>query len=885
MALSWLGGKAPRQRSGVSWGVPWPAGTVSPQQTLSLAGEDGASVALQTWALATWPDGSLKWTGHAAVLGPEQGERLRLVAGPGAERRGPGAPGRARGPVQPGVEVSEDDGTVVVGTGVARFEVARAGPELLRSVCLGHVPCCSGVRLLARRERRRDVAGGEERLRAPAGGLVGSVSVEQRGPLRCVLRAEGVHRVQEPSGFLPWLPFVVRLYFYAGSARVRLVHTFVVDGEPEEDFCCGVGLEAAVPLAGPAYGRHVLFGGDSGFFREPAQLLWTWRGKDAGGLYRRQLEGEPVDLEDAEHARLRELLADQAVWRSFKLVQASSDQYRISKRVRKGCAWVSAAEGRRASGVAGVSGPEGGLALAVKEFWRKAPRSVEVDEVESDAAYLRAWLWSPDAEPMDLRHYDTEPHVQAAYEGFAEMRADARGVANTNEIWLEAMPAGRPQEALTALAELAEATPLLVCDPSWYHASHALGVWSLPEADGPGRAWVEAQLDRTLDFYVKEVEQRRWYGFWDYGDFMHSYDGLRHCWRYDLGGFAWQNTELVPNLWLWYSFLRTGRADVFRLAAAMARHTSEVDVYHAGPYAGLGSRHNVRHWGCACKEARISMAGLHRPFYYLTTDERVGDVMAEVAAAVEGSMENLDPLRTLVPRDGWPTHARSGPDWAALCSNWMTDWERTGNTGSLEAINTGLGCLSAAPLRMASGPVFGFDPATKRLEHIGDNNYSYHMVAPFGGPETWMELAQLVPGSALEDLLTELAGFAAMTADQRRGASHGVLGAENWSQPVFYARLMAFAAAHKADEELADLAWELLLSERPGGQSPFEARPVPAGEAFRPFDEVPWVSTGALSQWSLNVIECLELVPEALERVWHLSRERSGNPMPVRAAP
>jgi hypothetical protein len=32
------------------------------------------------------------------------------------------------------------------------------------------------------------------------------------------------------------LPFVVRLYFYAGTAPVRMVHTIVFDGDHETDF-------------------------------------------------------------------------------------------------------------------------------------------------------------------------------------------------------------------------------------------------------------------------------------------------------------------------------------------------------------------------------------------------------------------------------------------------------------------------------------------------------------------------------------------------------------------------------------------------------------------------------------------------------------------------
>ena len=115
-----------------------------------------------------------------------------------------------------------------------------------------------------------------------------------------------------------------------------------------------------------------------------------------------------------------------------------------------------------------------------------------------------------------------------------------------------------------------------------------------------------------------------------YGDVMHAYDPARHTWRYDIGGYAWDNTELGTDMWLWYSFLRTGRADIFRMAEAMTRHTSEVDTYHSGRFAGLGSRHNVRHWGCGAKEARISQAAFRRFHYYLTTDERTGDIMRAV---------------------------------------------------------------------------------------------------------------------------------------------------------------------------------------------------------------------------------------------------------------
>ena len=121
-----------------------------------------------------------------------------------------------------------------------------------------------------------------------------------------------------------------------------------------------------------------------------------------------------------------------------------------------------------------------------------------------------------------------------------------------------------------------------------------------------------------FDFYRGQQDQRGWYGFWNYGDVMHTYDFDRHEWRYDVGGFAWDNSELATDLWLWLYFLRTGRADMFRFAEAMTRHTGEVDVHHLGKFAPLGSRHNVMHWGCSAKQLRISTALNRRYYYYLT---------------------------------------------------------------------------------------------------------------------------------------------------------------------------------------------------------------------------------------------------------------------------
>ena len=65
----------------MSWGVPWARGAVKNGQAFSLAGADGKALPLQQWALAYWPDGSLKWSGFATVAGPGNSGELRLTPG------------------------------------------------------------------------------------------------------------------------------------------------------------------------------------------------------------------------------------------------------------------------------------------------------------------------------------------------------------------------------------------------------------------------------------------------------------------------------------------------------------------------------------------------------------------------------------------------------------------------------------------------------------------------------------------------------------------------------------------------------------------------------------------------------------------------------------
>src|SRR5699024_8578074 len=178
---------------------------------------------------------------------------------------------------------------------------------------------------------------------------------------------------------------------------------------------------------------------------------------------------------------------------------------------------------------------------------------------------------------------------------------------------IDAFPATPPAAELSAFAEACALPPQPVVGPERMHEAGVFGIWAPVDRSTPQRAHLEDRLEFLREYYVGQVEQRRWYGFWDYGDVMHTYDLDRHTWRYDVGGYAW----------------------VLRRAGPMPPHTGEVNQCHAAPYTGLGTRHNVQHFGCSAKQLRVSSAVYRRHHYFLTADERVGELLDEVAASEE----------------------------------------------------------------------------------------------------------------------------------------------------------------------------------------------------------------------------------------------------------
>jgi hypothetical protein len=871
--LSLLSKEPSSMATGISWGVPWAQGAVGRNAAFNLSAP-GSSLPLQSWPLAFWPDGSVKWTGFATVL--PTGFLGSVTLAPGAAT--------ASGTLS----VTNDGKSVVVDTGALKCVIPLADANLISSMSIGGKNIAGASQLICVLQSGAANNPEDSPRRERYLSEVKRVTVEQQGPVRAVVKIEGTHRGTQSKR--EWLPFTVRLYFYSGQTSVRLVHTIVFDGDQDKDFVRGLGLQIDVPMRDQPLNRTVRFAGtDGGLWSEPLQ---------PGGGSAAQESGQPFTP--------GAVFAKNAIWNDFKLIQPTPDGFTIVKRTGPESTWVYSNSGTRAPGLAYAGDLGGGLAVSIKNFWQSFPAALEIQNAASPAAKLVAWLWSPDAPEMDMRFYDKQGHgLDAAYEDAQPGLSTAYGVARTSELTLFASAAFPAKPETVAMANAGAQLPLLAASPEYIHSTGVFGAWSLQDRSTPFKKTIEDGLDSVLAYYQRQVDDRAWYGFWQYGDFIHSYSAARHVWHYDWGGHAWDNTELGAPLWLWYSYLRSGRADLFRLAEAHARNTSETDTYHLGPMRGLGSRHNVVKWGDGAKEARISQAAHWRPFYYLTTDERTGDIIRESAEFAGISIGNFDPMREAEPKGpGEPAvRLRIGPDWIALAGNWMAEWERTGDNRLRDKIVAGVDSIVAMPYGMETGKpeanskalaaTVGFDNATGKLTPIPNPEThalvpaNYNLATIQGGGEVMFELVPLLGRKDFEEAWLRLCrlGVAPPEVWDKDRTTHNE-GADAQYVPPGQSgpRLAAYAYARTRNAAFAKKAIALLLGQGGGVANPHM---VSGADSLRPVEEDARVSTNEASQTALQCIEVLELCKDQLptEAAVRTVRTFPGRPTPVAASP
>lgn len=893
--VRWLE-SAPHYNYGTTFGLPWERGKYKEEDTeFTCTTADGNNVPLQSWITAYWPDDSIKWTSHATPAGEtsKEGYTIHATANKGEEQI----------PDEISLRIQESDQSITVNTGEITATFPKSGNILISSITTktgttvgtnGHLVLLTQSAILD-----HDLPADPITHRKLISTIT-STAIERAGPLRTTIKIAGYltdTTLCSPPG-PPTLLFTLRIHLHARSPLLRLAHTLTYAALPGP--IRGIALRLALPTvsttATPPYDAHVAFTtAAGGVLAEAAQgLTGLW--KDPGARVRRaQVAGQPVPPRETWEDGMRDGVKWVPVWRAWRLSQTGPDGFAVRKRTGEGRAWVRVpGTGGRAGGVAyaGAAG-RGGLAVGVRWFWERYPAGLDVSVAEEEGGdgEVSAWLWSPEGGPMDVRAWRCglgergyEEQLEAmrvTYEDWEEGMGSPEGVARTSELVVLATEGTPGKNELAELTRYVRNPPVLVADSERIYETGAFGTYWSPRSQELSPNQDREDLDRKLDFlfnfYKNQVEQRKWYGFWDHGDIMHTYDADRHTWRYDVGGYAWDNSELSPDLWLWLYFLRTGRADVYRMAEALTRHTGEVDVYHLGKYRGLGTRHGVQHWSDSCKQARISNALYRKFLYYLSGgDERIGDLMQETLET-EKTFLTLDPYRKVrKDRDTYKPDPQAltislGTDWSALAAAWFIEWERHGPRWDeakrrLLSTMSGIGSLAngfvtgQVSYNLLTGEIA---PPPEDRENKGVVKVS-HLSAMFGLFEICADLLDTfssdVPSGFKEAWLDYCRYFNASAEEQieRFAVSFGKLQLQQG-----HSRLTAYAAKELCDRVLAQRASaELLLSDGYRQDAPWISNIVDDSRILAPVEEAPWISTNITALFGLAAIQNLALVRE-----------------------
>ncbi len=802
VTLGWAGGAEAAGRDGecvpVRFGVPFPAGALSEQTQFTLGGEQ-----VDFRPLAYWPDGSVKWAGFEGAVTMRDSYELKPEL---KTSKGKKTAGQA-------LSVRETESQYAIDNGCYRLWLPkrplRAFVDSMRTGGNITLREASLVSCLTTEDEEQTCS-------------IDSLRLLRKGEVSAAFKVYGhLEGARTPS-------FILHLYLVAGTPEIRMVHTFIYNIGEEESAPFGtvnrdpmirsIGVRFRVPLSDELYNRHVFFETDTTVWHESVENL-SGRKPFTQGLNASQRNGERIDssrLEDTDCFMTEHL----ATWDGFRLSQPNDMGWTLRKRAKQNTPWIGTFAGHRAGGTFALADSKGGLRVKLKDFWQSCPSTLQIDGATEKEASMTVYLWSPEAEPMDLRHYDTEPHdLIAAYEDVQEGMSSPFGIARTSELTFGAVTSAAGLESRMK-EQAGQSDMQLLPSPEYLHAQRAFGIWSLP-TDDP----LEKDLAYWCDFYRRQQDERHWYGYWNYGDFMHAYDSWRQEWMYDVGGFAWDNTELASPMFLWYNFLRTGDRKLWEMAVAMTRHCSETDVYHEGPWKALGSRHNVTHWGCGAKESRISEAQWNRFYYYLSGgDDRTGDLMTAVRDA-DTLLYRLDPMRLAQPRELYPCTAparlRIGPDWVGYVSNWMTEYERTLNPVYLDKILAGMHSINGMPNGIFTGQkALGYDPATGVISWEGNpkEQNTNHLLSIMGGFEMMNELLPCLSTlGEQKNVSPETASTIATFVQTWQTHCHDYPSkAITISRNKFLIpRLPAYAYSTTGDKESYEEAWHQLKLERP----------------------------------------------------------------------
>lgn len=557
-------GAAPLERWPITFGVPFPAGTLWDADGVRVVDDTGAEVPCQREVMALWaPEGAIKWL------------RIDLAASGGRDYFVEvGAP---RAPPQPALTVTQTGDAIVLDTGAASY-VLGPGASPIREIRMG------GRTLASAADTRGlyvvDQQGREASLSAEGE----TVEIEAAGPLAACVRFEGDYRTPEGEALAHQ---ITRVEACAGQPFARITHTLVITRDTNELWFREIGWELAVAPGADA-----------------AALLGISR-EDPTQAHRVALAGPAAGACIMQDQHFRFMTGS-----NHFAAGALDAQGRL----------VPEVEGEEMGDWAALTGGDGTLLMSCREAARQHPKEFELhpdrvaiklfsnragEELDFRAPTLvEKWdlyTWYENTLSASIRKPREEVIAQAS-----AFDAAAIGWAKTHELLLSPMP---PTSSAAELAETSRrhsGQVFAMVDPAWVCASGAVG--EIHPRDPERFPEAEAAIDATVRRWAERNHSFGEYGFMDYAMGPHlGYVGqYARPYRYCVNTYT-----LRSDLWTLYA--RSGDRLVREFAQETNRAQMEGCMGHwDGPRATRGLFHSAD--GTESRNGEVYMGMF--PFYW-----------------------------------------------------------------------------------------------------------------------------------------------------------------------------------------------------------------------------------------------------------------------------
>lgn len=558
-------------------GVSLPKGAITDAKHVHVVDGAGKPVTADVEPLAKWtPDVSLKWLG------------IRFLATRGTDYFAVVAPREAK----PGLTVRDTAEATFIDTGAATFELPKSGP-LLGEVKVGGIVASRGggpnVSLLDHRNQGGDEAKSEPPI------------VEYHGTDYAVVRRGGF--LKSAAG-AEVAKYQVRLEFFAGSATVKLQHSFIVTADTEETQYRSLSIH--IPLNRSAV-RDVLFDGSAAVEDKPL----AGRVDSGDSAYMLQ--------HDYPHHGRKRSYAEYSL--AGNVVKRETDKGEAPAAIGD---WAAALD----NGVGVLIAMPNAAQLFPKEF-----------QVAGDMIFAHLWS-SRYGRLLDYRashlvdYWGTEWADKKFPGGSVAMKAKKTpglGSARTHDLVLHFFGKSTPED-VAAIGELCSRPPLAIQDPHWMRKTEALGF--IHPYDPERFPKLEKFIHDTVrDYPIAETERWGDYGFLDFGCGQHTYDDY-----FALPGTTMPrlNYRYADHMYhaptaFWQAYARSGDRMYRDYTQALHRHMADFRFAHvAGPTRSEGSRVG-------------NAGGEDNPYYWVGIEDRFG-------GGTLNSHQGFDPEGFLIQR-------------------------------------------------------------------------------------------------------------------------------------------------------------------------------------------------------------------------------------------